>query len=927
MFVRIPITSLSGGVSTQPNTKRLMSEVQEAENVVLSLERSLEKRPPLVRINGGSTNSSLDIPKSKITDSTLAQDNLYFHFVDVDGARRYCIVVNRSGFIPTTANNNDLSPPNKNELITVFRIEPTEWIKEEVDWANIDRGIFEYITNWMFKTQSQDHKTTPINEVFGSIDWGVGCILFNKTIPLKFLPDNSQYLSGDTAQLNNENRLEWGSPDTSTTRYIHSGDVFNYKISDEGNGCLTPCLDPSAPGSTVLAISLAIRNENVIGNSRFIQHVRDDIDFSVQDLTYNLIEVGQSRENFSFVDTPPDSTDILAFAGWNAQCSLRHLYHNPQVGGGEIQGTDVTKDCGYYPSPLPPVEIEAAEQALGFGKIWNTREPYLTFPDGFFRALRIKKQPYFYRVRSEGPNSVLDHRTFPIIIQKDTSTEQGKWTIKYMPLEPRKSGTSINNKGPKSVNNNEKITGMAFWKDRLWIGTDQNIFSSATGDYYNFWINNVYTITDSDPIDISSNVGSTNFITNLIPFQQFMFITTSGSTQFEVRGSSLEAGISPFNVEIRPTSFFSTASITNPQKMANSIFFFDASKVYAYYGGPSQNLDYSGSLDVSLHVNGYLPNDIGLATCNPSTNTIFFTDKNKSNILYLFTYRSNGQQVIQNAFYKWVFSSYDNIVGIKAYGKDMYILSRRSTGYGSSVVAYYISLEPVPKTTPLLDWLVKLDQPDSNIVYDPVSKITKFILPYYDPDANEVVLGPDWDYASPNGQIVFNQAYTRLLDVQNTTVGGSTVLVANGRWDRQNIALPTDPPNFVNRSVYAGRCYKMHVELSTISYRDANNNAISGVLNLRKITTRHKDTGQYNIEIERNGRERTVVESEPMSFNDITDPLGGFRIEQQGELVAKVMCNTDRSRIFLTSNYPTPVNITNIEVVGNFRLGNTSTQV
>jgi hypothetical protein len=64
-----------------------------------------------------------------------------------------------------------------------------------------------------------------------------------------------------------------------------------------------------------------------------------------------------------------------------------------------------------------------------------------------------------------------------------------------------------------------------------------------------------------------------------------------------------------------------------------------------------------------------------------------------------------------------------------------------------------------------------------------------------------------------------------------------------------------------------------------------------------------------------------------MSFNDITDPLGGFRIEQQGELVAKVMCNTDRSRIFLTSNYPTPVNITNIEVVGNFRLGNTSTQV
>jgi len=922
MFVRLPINSLSGGVSTQPTTKRLVTEVQEAENVMLSLERSAEKRPPLVRIEGGQTNSALNIPMVQNTDVDLADDNLYFHFVDVDGYRKYCIVINRSGFEQVSLVGNDIVPPSTKNLISVFRIEPTEWIQERVHWEDIDRGMFEYITNWLWNTQEQSNNNLPINEVFGSIDWGVGCILFNKTVTLDFLPDNS--LTKPSTITDNSISLEYGYPDNSTTRYIHSGDVVSYKLSDYGTGCVGDCTNADTNG--VLEITKAINKENTPSNSRFIPNVRDDIDFQVQDLTYNLIEKGQSRENFSYVDTPPDVTDIISFSGWGSQLMQRHLYHTPQIKDYVIPGYDVTKDCGYYPTPLTPFEVESYDQNKGNGKIWNTREPYLSFPDGFYRSLRVTKQPYFQRIRSEGPNSVLDHRKFPIIIQKDTSSDEGRWYVKYLPLEPRKSGNSINNKGPRSVVNKERISGMAFWKDRLWVATDQNIFSSRSGNYFDFWVNNVYTVVDSDPIDISSNVGSTNFITNLVPFQEFLFLTTSGSTQFEVRGGSTDVGISPFNAVIRPTSFYSTSSITNPQKMANNIFYFDSSKVYLYYGGATFNMDYSGSIDISLHVKNYLPTDIGIATCNPATNTVFFVDNDNKNILYLLTYRTNSQQVVQNAFYKWSLSSYDSIVGLKAYGRDLYILSRRQTLSGTIVVAYYISLDPIPVNTPRIDWLTRITD-QTKIVYDPLSNFTKFYLPYYDPEANEVILGPDWDYTSPSGQVVLKQAYTRLLDVQNTTIGNSTVLVASGRWDKQNIARPSEAPNFVARSVYCGRCYNMNIELSTMHYRDGENRSVDGVLNLKKINVRHKDTGQYNIEIERNGRQRTIVESEPYSFNDILDKLGNVRIDNEGELLAKVLCNSDRCRIFLTSNYPTPCNITNIEVIGNLKLGQTSTQV
>ena len=42
---RIPIFSLSGGVSTQPPSKRTPLEAENLDNALITLERSAEKRP------------------------------------------------------------------------------------------------------------------------------------------------------------------------------------------------------------------------------------------------------------------------------------------------------------------------------------------------------------------------------------------------------------------------------------------------------------------------------------------------------------------------------------------------------------------------------------------------------------------------------------------------------------------------------------------------------------------------------------------------------------------------------------------------------------------------------------------------------------------------------------------------------------------
>ena len=48
--VKIPIQTLNGGVSTRHSTKRLPKEVEKADNVLLTVNRSAEKRPPITHI-------------------------------------------------------------------------------------------------------------------------------------------------------------------------------------------------------------------------------------------------------------------------------------------------------------------------------------------------------------------------------------------------------------------------------------------------------------------------------------------------------------------------------------------------------------------------------------------------------------------------------------------------------------------------------------------------------------------------------------------------------------------------------------------------------------------------------------------------------------------------------------------------------------
>ena len=932
-FARVAISSLSGGVGRQAPSKRLNTEAETIDNCLVTLEKSVEKRPPLSAIKTATDPVYLSVPNTlpRITflnsgaNTSFSTDNLYFHFLDIDGYNRYCIIINRAGYSIDPLSGNSFTwtsggntiEINLTDFVTVYRIEPTEWVKEVVDndagipnTSGFSRGIFEYLTYGNKATTSsyricnsliQNVAPTKIRETFGSIDYDVGIILWNRLIPIDFLPDNSNSESDGCLPWEggngDEHNFENFYSNIQYNQVIHAGDLVNYKVA--------------SPVPDFGTITNPAIQEDVLSGSYYWKNVRDDIDFSVDPETQEEVEEGQSKEDFKAIPQFPASevqADIIDLNGLNAVRMLHHYYDNPRLLPLNISNQiDWTRDNYQWSSPLSAEDRDT--NLYGLGKVYGARSPYLTFPAGFYRATRYTKAPYFERVRSEGPNTVFDHRRMPIMIYKDTATD-GKWRVKHMPLFPRRSGTSINNPGPTAFKRKEKIQAMAIWKNRLWVGTTNTVIASRTNSFFNWWIDDVNNLTDIDPIDIEASVGAYNKISHMVPYQKVMLVLSSGSSQFEIRGGSIDTNISAFNVEFRPTSFFSTSKLTMPQMMGTSVFFMDRGKSYIFLSGGSLGDEFSTSQDISYHCRNYLPEDIKTITASSATNTIFAVDETNPNYIYLHTFRTNQQTTMQNAFHRWILAPQDVVVGLKAYEKDFYIVSRRPANANAVIdqrlVAYFVSLETVPVTTPMIDWLIKLDY--TYMSYSSVSNETTINLPFYDPTTDYVVKASEW------GSSAFTPYKIESADRWVNALNYTSIKVAGDLRDYP---------------VWVGRSYQMNVELSSIVFRQDSNNSASymdGVLNLKRLTTRHNNSGNYDIVIQRKGRPQTKTTFYPLDLNSILTTNTQLKIDVVGEHLTKVLSYSEDCKIFIQSSYPVPCNITNIEILGNFRIRNSSAE-
>jgi hypothetical protein len=595
-------------------------------------------------------------------------------------------------------------------------------------------------------------------------------------------------------------------------------------------------------------------------------------------------------------------------------------------------------------------KIVNANLVQGRGKIYFCSNPFLNLTSGYYRVIswaenagsqwceipngnnppkileskpanttnwvEIKPagRPYLQKVRTPDKWSYIDPRRMP----QKLGFESGSWAVGPIRWTPRQSGNNESNPGPsvfrtvdRTALKQTQIIGMCVFKDRLWFAADDVAFSSQIGEYENFFIEDPANIVATDPIDIRASSNAFAQITHMVPFEDYIFINTKANTQFQLTAGSRNENdivLTPFNVMLSPATYYSAASFVDPQTIGSQLYFFDRRKLYLFTG--KNNLGLNSAVEVSATANDYLPENYGFACVGHAQNTIFVTDADNQNHIYLYTIRFSGDRVIQNSFYRYVLDNEAMVRSMQVYDKHLYAVIHKN----NRVVVERTLLKDERPSIPRMDHMFKIriststangNQP--NTTYVPGLHETTYKLPAANFSLNDTMRVVIATPAVQNGEDIAGVAFPPLVSFSNEPDYISVTVL--GRFDTEGAY------------VYIGVPYKMVVELSPLFIRDQENNIVDGTLNLRTIVVRHFNTGNYDIEVTHRGRSPLVSSFTAIrpdfTINEDSLPLEAWAVN--GEFVGKVFGYSESTNIKLTSEYITPVNISAIEFKGKFK--------
>ena len=752
------------------------------------------------------------------------------------------------------------------------------------------------------------------------------------------------------------------------------------RISDTQLTCVSPV------GQGTGSKDLVITHSTIAGLNSTITSA-----FTFQDSIPTIVTTNPSSKNKYYV--VKDASNWAVLSGWTS-VGIGRYYTVEAITGSILNGDAVTVYSGYFPEVedfiwhdvadpwigqsmadfseirFPP---ELAEQkgnngillnsvsfdnkaklmlaalyptsgdTTGQGKIYYASAPYLNFTNGYYRIISSTSKPYTKKVRSPDAFSVLDERRMPQRILFDANAAT-PWTANTIAWEPRTSGDRYSNPGPSIFLSTDKTTpvhrsinAITTFRDRLYMAAEDVVFTSQLGVYEDLFISDHSNIVATDPIDIRASSTTFNEIKTLTPFSNYLFITTLGSVQYELKGSQNQ--ITPLTAEISPTAFYSTATLSEPQTMGSLIYFLDSSKLYLYLSAESRDLAVAQELTVTCA--DYLPAVQRSICVSPAQNSIVMIDDANLNQMYFHISRFAGDRNIQNAFFRYILNSNDAVLSNQSYEDYLYAVIKRPTTQtistattlvgevpngGAGTQKYRYSLEKtfmrsLAPSIPRLDRKIKLTITDNNSDYSFALNETRIRVPlsfpYTDIAKIQMITDTTWATDLTLDNVIADRSYEVVSPIAYIIKNTYVELVFSGRYVPVS-GTPQVVDYTLVRNVDIGLKYTMEVELSNMFVRDQNNNVIDGVLNLRTMTLRHKKTGNYDISVSNRGRTPVISKFTNQVIGDNQNPLALSNYEEEGEFVTNVLGFSDSIQLKITSDYPTPVNIVNMEIKGKF---------
>lgn len=289
-------------------------------------------------------------------------------------------------------------------------------------------------------------------------------------------------------------------------------------------------------------------------------------------------------------------------------------------------------------------------------------------PDNKFSAYWLQFiNGHWKETRKLGMKNTINKTTMPF---KVTRNSLGQFDVEYINYDKREKGDELTAPEPSFVG--KTISDIFFFKNRLCFLSGENVIMSETGIYYNFFPTTVTDILPSDPIDVAVDTNNVALLKHSVTFNDSVLLFSNGS-QFNLKANSV---IAPNDVSVTNTTNYNFDVSIKPIAIGNSIFFISNSsnntslKEYFLDVNGSSNL----AVDVSNHIDGYLPKSISRMVGSSDKDTIVLLSDIEPNTLYIYKFFNSGQDRLQTAWSKWTFTG--TIIDIFIVDGFLYILKK-----------------------------------------------------------------------------------------------------------------------------------------------------------------------------------------------------------------------------------------------------------
>lgn len=464
-----------------------------------------------------------------------------------------------------------------------------------------------------------------------------------------------------------------------------------------------------------------------------------------------------------------------------------------------------------------------------------------------------------------------DTATMPHQLVKD---EFDVFTFKRGAWEDRRVGDDDTNPLPSFVGNT--INDLQTFQGRLAITSDVNIVMSRTNAHTDFFKESATALIDSDPIDISSSIG-TFILRDMVPHNRDLVIF-SDAAQFIVFGRN---AITPQNTSLVLTTEFDADLSAKPTAAGRAVFF---GYKYGNFTGIQEFFtdgatDINDARNITQNVLQYIkgkPTQL-ISTTN-FNKLIVRSDADKSRI-YVYEYIWVQNQKAQSAWSSWKFSS--NVEHCFFVDNLLYAVVSDGTDYRLTVLDLDVTADNG------LDFRIELD---NKIEAKTVN--TAFDVPYTVDDIDTYVAVQGTGCPNPGLRVLIDSIVGNTVTLQKDMGGGN---------------------------VFFGKRYKSIYQPTQPFVRDRDGVAIgSGHLIVKEYTVYFEDTGYLEALITDEYGYYSSVEYKGRVIGS-PDNLIGKPAISDGRFKIPYKKNTTNSNLVIQSDDYTPMSLLELEWKGQYR--------